>query len=59
MKNFDELYEMYINGDEQLYIELCDVDIVDIIHDCNKNICLYYDFREWLESVREYFEIIS
>ena len=56
MKNFDELYDMYVDGEELLYNELCDYDFDELIHECNKNISKYYGFREWLDDMRQYYE---
>lgn len=56
MITFDEMYNMYTKGDEQLYNELCNADFNELIHKCNKNIGLYYDFREWLDDIRSYYE---
>ena len=57
MKTCEELYEMYISGDKDLYEGLMQADCTDLCHECDKNIAKYYniiadyyDFKNWLEN---------
>ena len=56
MKTFEELYEMYNNGDETIYDELDNMNFDDLYHECDKNIADYYDFKNWLENEEKYYK---
>lgn len=55
MTNFDDLYNMYSNGDEALYAALEGMDFNDLYHECDKNIAKYYEFKCWLENAEQYY----
>lgn len=56
MKTCEELYEMYKNGDARIYDELYDVSLKDLRYESTrKKMSNYYEFREWLMSVSEYY----
>lgn len=55
MTNFDDLYEMYSNGDEALYAALEGMDFNKLYRECDKNIAKYYEFKCWLENAEQYY----
>lgn len=56
MKTFEELYNMYKNGNEALYDELDYADFEELYHECDKTIAKYYEFKYWLENSEQYYE---
>lgn len=57
MKTFNELYEMYTRGDDNIYLELfAGVDFEELYHECDKDIAKYYEFKTWLEYSEEYYD---
>lgn len=55
MKTFEELFEMYCEGDEAIYDALYDVDWDEIYEDSSKNLAKYYEFQIWLESQEQFY----
>ncbi len=55
MKTFDELYNLYHTGNEQLYDELDHVDFDNLYDECDKNLSKYYEFKCWLEDAEQYY----
>lgn len=56
MKNFNYYFKLYLNGDEDLYIELSKTIIEDLITECNKNLAKYYEFQQFLYNTVEYYK---
>ena len=56
MKTFDELYEMYKNGDDDIFFELdcLATDIDDLVRECRKDMTKYYGFEQFLYNMLEY-----
>lgn len=55
MLSFEELFGMYINGDESIYDCLC-LDDFDYLYDiCDHDLSKYYSFKCWLESIEVYY----
>lgn len=56
MKKFNELFEMYNNGDENIYLELfAGVDFSELYSECDKYLAKYEQFKRWLKYSEDYY----
>lgn len=56
MKNFDFYFDLYLKGDEALYIELSSYIVEELIKECGKDLAKYYDFQCFLYDMVEYYK---
>ena len=56
MKTFEELYDMYCEGDENIYEHLYDVDFDELYEEADKQLAKYYEFKTWLETQEQFYD---
>ena len=54
-KDFDFYYNLYINGNEELYDSLDIHTIKELERACDSDLAMYYDFKCWLIGMEEYY----
>lgn len=54
-KNFDELFAMYNNCDEEIWEALEECDFDELYRECGKRLAETYNFRLFLEDQEQYY----